>query len=439
MFSPDVLIIRIISDLLQGLMIPILIALLFNKELKPLRAVCSMIFFAVISTVQGIISFSTASAIFYIIGGIAFGLILAVFIKILFRLNNWQSLLITGIFYLFIYLSQAFAVLILANLNFDLASLTKSPVSFLIGCIVIILLDAAFLLIIKLMKPVFMFPKDIRAKSKILFMINIMISIVIFAAVSGLYVDIYSGYTVEKNSIGFIAVLFLIFFILNIAYMVYFSRQELKNQELEYQKFYNKTLEEIMTDLKRFKHNYSNEIASIAWFIKQKDLNGLSDYILEVQDKLEKVDVQSTLMISNIKNAAIAGLLYAKVQKAHSLGIHVKVNISCEVDTVKMKVNQLCEALGILLDNAVEASEDSEEKILNVVIENTGGVLRFCIENSSLETPDLSKMFLKGWSTKGSGRGLGLWFLNIIKAQNKKTMLNTYIDKNMIKQEFIIG
>jgi two-component system sensor histidine kinase AgrC len=439
MFSPDVLIIRIISDLIQGLMIPILITLLFNKELKPLRAVCSMIFFSVISTVQGLISFSTASAILYIMGGIAFGLILAVFIKTVFKLKNWHSLLITGIFYLFIYLSQAFAVLILANLNFDLASLTINPVSFLIGCIVIILLDAAFLLIIKLMKPVFIFPKDIRAKSNIFFMTNIMLFIVIFVVVTGLYVDIYSGYAIEKNIIGFIVILFLIYFILSMAYMVYFSRQELKNQELEYQRFYNRTLEEIMTDLKRFKHNYSNEIASIAWFVKQKDLDGLSGYILEVQDKLEKVDVQSTLMISKIKNAAVAGLLYAKIQKARSLGIHVKVNISCEVDTVKMKVSQLCEALGILLDNAVEASEDSEEKILNVVIENTGGILRFCIENSSREVPDLSKMFLKGWSTKGSGRGLGLWFLNSIKAQNKNTMLNTYIDKNKVKQEFIIG
>ncbi len=58
--------------------------------------------------------------------------------------------------------------------------------------------------------------------------------------------------------------------------------------------------------------------------------------------------------------------------------------------------------------------------------------------NTLTDTPILSKIFEKGYSTKGDGRGLGLYHLRQIMEKHNNTLINTVIKDNEFIQALII-
>ena len=96
--------------------------------------------------------------------------------------------------------------------------------------------------------------------------------------------------------------------------------------------------------------------------------------------------------------------------------------------------------LGILLDNAIEASINSEEKIVNVIFINEFGTNTNIIEieNSYLEKNiDMKKIFDKNFTTKETSKnsGLGLWKVSEIVKNDERLILETSKTEKMFKQQ----
>ena len=86
---------------------------------------------------------------------------------------------------------------------------------------------------------------------------------------------------------------------------------------------------------------------------------------------------------------------------------------------------------GILLDNAIEASLDCKEKIINVKFKNDSFNNRqlLIVENTYINKDvNLDKIFEKSYSTKPNNTGLGLWEVRQILKKN--TNINLFTDKN---------
>ena len=95
---------------------------------------------------------------------------------------------------------------------------------------------------------------------------------------------------------------------------------------------------------------------------------------------------------------------------------------------------EICRILGILLDNAIEAAKDTENKIINVKFVQDTKVDRklIIIENSyNNKNIDLDKIFEKGYTSKEDSsreHGLGLWNIRNILMNNED--LNLYTTAN---------
>lgn len=77
-------------------------------------------------------------------------------------------------------------------------------------------------------------------------------------------------------------------------------------------------------------------------------------------------------------------------------------------------MNDLIRALGIFIDNAIEAVNEEEKGRVLIRIEKKDGIL-FWIENTCTKELNISRIFEKGYSDKGEGRGNGLpWVKNMI-------------------------
>ena len=107
-----------------------------------------------------------------------------------------------------------------------------------------------------------------------------------------------------------------------------------------------------------------------------------------------------------------------------------------------MPIFDFCKILGIFLDNAIEAAEESDEREINIVFRRSAAdkVQIFSIENTYKDKDvDTEKIFEKDFSTKNRNSGIGLWEVKNIVDRNKNVTLLTSKDKKFFTQKLIIS
>lgn len=109
-----------------------------------------------------------------------------------------------------------------------------------------------------------------------------------------------------------------------------------------------------------------------------------------------------------------------------------------DLNTIKMKIYEFARILGILLDNAIEASSECEEKIINITFRNDTKNNRqlITVENTYKNKDiDTEKIFEKGISEKENHTGLGLWEVRkLIKKNNNVNLFTSKTDKFFSQQ-----
>ena len=111
------------------------------------------------------------------------------------------------------------------------------------------------------------------------------------------------------------------------------------------------------------------------------------------------------------------------------------------VDTSKIKNNiyEISKILGILLDNALEAADETKEKTIYVTIKYDSQKYIFEIINTfTNKNIPIDKLFEKGFSTKENNSGIGLWEVHQILSKNTNLDLFTKIQDDKFIQQFEI-
>lgn len=229
-----------------------------------------------------------------------------------------------------------------------------------------------------------------------------------------------------------------IFLILSL-YMNYMnSALTLKEQQCDQQQDYIRTIDSLLNDFRKLKHNHANTIYSIYGYIQEDDIEGLKLYYREIMEETGRMDNNVLLVIQKIKIYAIFGLLWSKVKEAEAVGIKIAMQVPNEVTSVGMKLKDLCDVLGNYLDNAIEAAAKSEDKRIDIFLVDDETYLTVRIKNTFEGIVDTAKIYEKGFSTKGKERGYGLTITEQILSQYQNLLHNTIIEDKMFIQELII-
>lgn len=85
----------------------------------------------------------------------------------------------------------------------------------------------------------------------------------------------------------------------------------------------------------------------------------------------------------------------------------------------KEELEILSKLIGIYCDNAIEAAKETRKKIVVIEIYEYNKTVHVVISNTFNKKKDISRRYEKGISTKGVGRGNGLYFANKIISKNK--------------------
>ena len=205
----------------------------------------------------------------------------------------------------------------------------------------------------------------------------------------------------------------------------------------------NKNLLELNDNVRCFKHDFNNIIQAIDGYIVLKDMNALQKYFNKLVKECNHMNIIDILSKQLTDNPAIYGILLNKYKIATENNIQMNIDIFVSLNNFGDKAYTISRMLGILLDNALEATNECENKIINVqfmkeenrnrsliIVENT-------YENKDIDT---NRIFDKHYTTKKDkgNTGLGLWKIRDILRKDTSLDLFTSKDDIMFKQQLEI-
>ena len=176
-------------------------------------------------------------------------------------------------------------------------------------------------------------------------------------------------------------------------------------------------------------------------YMDNNDMEGLKQYYSQLVEDIQHSNNLTTLSPKVVNNPAIYNVLASKYHKADSLGIKFNLEAFLDMNELHMKIYEFTRVLGILMDNAIEASKECENKVINVTFRNDSRkhMQLLMIENTyNNKDVDTDKIFEKGYSTKEGNTGLGLWEIRQILKKNNNLNLFTTKNDEFFCQQFEI-
>ena len=230
-----------------------------------------------------------------------------------------------------------------------------------------------------------------------------------------LFVNIfYMKINLSINNEDFIQIIFFIilFFLAINEWQKAIAEAERKKTQLEMNKLYYDAYDELLTLVRERQHDLKNHISAILGMVYTIDnydelVRSQKEYCNKVMEKSKE-----TKLLLTAGNPLIAGFLYRKIQEAKEKGIDVEYKVIAGSSDFYIPEYELVEMLGILLDNAIEAEEESEitPKEVRVEIGDRKWQFAFLVENTSrvFSQDEIDKFFQKDFTSKGKGHGIGL-------------------------------
>ena len=161
-------------------------------------------------------------------------------------------------------------------------------------------------------------------------------------------------------------------------------------------------------------HDFTNKLHVILGLIQMKMYDEAVSYI-------ENITIVQRATISKIMNAvnepSVAALLIGKTARASELNIKFVFREGCYYSNTDMQLPSelLVTVIGNLIENAFEAMNESEDyevqkELLFGIYSRSDAVLITTDDTGSgISEEDLERVFENGYSTKGEGRGTGLY------------------------------
>ncbi|MBM6370039.1 GHKL domain-containing protein [Staphylococcus epidermidis] len=254
----------------------------------------------------------------------------------------------------------------------------------------------------------------------------------------------------ESNSLNFYAIIFVsitVLLSLVILLLSAFALREMKYkrklQEIEAYYEYTLRIESINNEMRKFRHDYVNILTTLSDYIREDDMPGLRKYfdehIVPMKDKLKTRSIKMN-GIEKLKVREIKGLITTKIIQAQEKRIPISIEVPDEIDRIDMNTVELSRIIGIIVDNAIEASENLEEPLINIAfIDNDESVTFIVMNKCSDDIPKIHELFEQGFSTKGDNRGLGLSTLKELTDSNENVLLDTVIENGYFVQKVEIN
>lgn len=259
-----------------------------------------------------------------------------------------------------------------------------------------------------------------------------------------LYLIVLKNYLFANLTLDMLINLAILFFAVLLFIVIFISdnkNNKLKDENQQMLNYVTK-YERIITDQGKANHEFKNQLMVIRGYA-QMNSPKLMEYLDSIVDDTRKT--HSSYLISQLNkfpDGGIKGLLYYKLSIMDDEKINYDINVE---NGVKVKLNSLdtvmykniTKILGVLLDNAIDASKSTMKKKITIVVSKEKSLVTFNIYNTYKGKIDIKKIGTE-YTTKGSGHGYGLRLVKDIVSENKVFKIENTLEDEYYVTRFSI-
>lgn len=285
--------------------------------------------------------------------------------------------------------------------------------------------------------------ENMTNKSKSLFIVNTFLGILAIGTQFFLMAFYSDKMPIVITFISIISI--CTYFSISIYSLLSTNKLDTTTRDLEEAQLYNKTLSILHDSMRGFKHDFHNIVQGIGGYADRGDLEGLKKYYKQLLQDCNRTNNLTALNPDVINNPAIYNVMATKYHKADEIGVQINLGIFMDLNEIEahMKIYEFTRILGILLDNAIEAASECDEKIIHVSFRKEANRHRLVmvIENTYKNKDiNIDTIFEKDFSTKSkkTNSGLGLWEVRQILKKNNNLNLFTSKSEEFFSQQFEI-
>ena len=215
------------------------------------------------------------------------------------------------------------------------------------------------------------------------------------------------------------------------------ANERVKNKEKEslMWSFYATEMERQYNEIRSFKHDHANLMLSFKHLIDNADVEALSRFYYENTTDLTTGSITDSAVKDMVKLQIpeLKSLLLSKIQLANVPVVYESRDV---VTSVPMDTVHFLRVVGIFLDNAMEAVEALGDGVVRFGFHVEPSGIRFICQNPcEKDMLPFSALKARGFSTKGTGRGIGLATLEDILGRYEHVFLETTIHDGVFTQD----
>lgn len=340
-------------------------------------------------------------------------------------------------------ITEVITVFLITNIfNCDANSLLSRPYMTLLiilpQAIISILITALVLLIFNKKKTTFKFNiANVSYKQILLF-----ITLLILYIFPQMILMITNKYSYSNTFLIINTIQFILIFIFLSIYIKKSMEHDKVQMDLYTSELHNKTLVGMVDGVRTLKHDYNNIIQALNGYVATKQYDKLTEHINGVLKECNIVNNLSVIDPKVFNEPAIYGVVGAKYFLANKDNITFDFDILTDISKITFPMPDLSRILGILLDNAIEATKKSNNQYIRLEMKfdkrKNADTIRVINTFDTNIQIDLNKIYEKGFSTKKVKSGIGLWEVKKLVNKNKNSQVFATIEKDKFVQNIII-
>lgn len=230
-----------------------------------------------------------------------------------------------------------------------------------------------------------------------------------------------------------------------ILYQILLQNQQLvlQQQEQAITQEYMAQMEDLYQEMCTFRHDYKNILSTMGYYIEHKELEHLEEYFHQkILPTASSLPGQDFILgkLSQVQVAPIKSLLCSKLCICQNKQIPFTLSIPQPVTQFPMDILSLCQILGILLDNAIEAAIQTEQPYVEINLLLLEENIYIEIKNRTLPlTVPISELSRHGFSTKKGHTGLGLHTVQKLLAPLEHVQFSLEVQDDLFSAKLVLG
>ena len=186
---------------------------------------------------------------------------------------------------------------------------------------------------------------------------------------------------------------------------------KLKEQQLKHEVKYAQSVRSQYQEMRRIRHDIKQQLATISGLQFEGKYDKAQKYISDITNGIEQLD-----MFMDVGNDFVNAILNSKLSTAKSKGIEVLCNFSGKIDGINEY--DLCNLIGNMLDNAIEAAENAgDNAVIEVSLFSDKHKMIFTVSNSISKSVLNSNPELKTVKDEPDLHGFGVKTIKAIAAK----------------------